>query len=95
MKTFEGQIISDKMNKAAVVLIERRYRHPMYGKIIKKNKKIHAVNEIGAKTGERVTIAETKPVSKTISFKVIEVIDKKAKEVAPAKTKRKAETKKK
>jgi small subunit ribosomal protein S17 len=95
MKTFEGQIISDKMAKAVVVLIERRYRHPMYGKIIRKNKKIHAVNEIGAKIGERVVIAETRPVSKTISFKVIEVVDKKVKEVPSAKAEKETEVKKK
>ncbi|RJR24963.1 30S ribosomal protein S17 [Candidatus Microgenomates bacterium] len=80
MKTFEGQVVSDKMVKAAVVLIERRFRHPMYGKIVKKNRKIHAVNEIGAKEGETVVIAETRPVSKTISFKIIEIINSKKEE---------------
>lgn len=92
MKTFEGQVVSDKMVKTAVVLIERRYRHPMYGKIVKKNKKIHAVNEIGAKEGEKVIIGEVRPISKTISFKVIEIIGQKPKETKKPK---KAEVEKK
>lgn len=77
MKKIQGTIISDKMNKAAVVLVERKYRHPLYGKIITKKKKIHAVNEIKAKTGQTVWIAETRPVSKTISFKITEVVGEK------------------
>jgi small subunit ribosomal protein S17 len=77
MKKFQGTIISDKMNKAAVVLIERKYRHPLYGKIITKKKKIHAVNEIEAKTGQTVWITEIRPVSKTISFRISEVVEEK------------------
>jgi small subunit ribosomal protein S17 len=58
MKNLSGNIISDKMQKVAVVLIERQFRHPVYGKIIKKNKKIHAVNEVNAKTGDLVSLVD-------------------------------------
>lgn len=74
MKKFLGTIISDKMNKAAVVLVESKYRHPLYGKIISKKKKFHAANEIGAKKGQTVWITETRHISKTISFRVSEII---------------------
>lgn len=76
MKTFQGKVIATKMTKAAVVLVERKFRHPLYGKIVKKKKKIHAVNEIGAKKGETVNIVETRPISKTISFKISEIVDR-------------------
>ncbi len=77
MKNLFGNVISDKMQKTAVVLIERQFRHPMYGKIIKKNKKIHAVNEIGAKTGDLVNLIEVRPVAKTVSFKIEKIIKSK------------------
>ena len=77
MKKFQGTVVSDKMNKAAVVLIETKYRHPFYGKIVNKKKKIHAVNEIKAKEGQTVWITETRPISKTISFKVSEIVGEK------------------
>lgn len=74
MNSFEGIVFSDKMNKAAVVIIERSYRHPKYGKILRVKQKIHAVNEIGAKVGQKVVIAATRPVSKTITNKIIKII---------------------
>jgi len=74
MKTLTGVILSDKMTKAAVVLIERKFRHPLYGKILKRKSKIHATNEIGAKNGQMVKISETRPVAKTISFKITEIV---------------------
>lgn len=76
MKAFFGKVVSDKMTKAAVVLIERKSRHPVYGKILKRKKKIHAGNEIGAKMGDEVEITETKPISKTISFKISKIVKK-------------------
>lgn len=74
MKEIIGQIISDKMNSSAIVLIERSYRHPLYGKIIRLKKKLHASNKIGAKTGQMVKLVSTKPVSKTISFNISEIL---------------------
>ncbi len=76
MKAIEGKVVSDRMTKSAVVLIERKYRHPLYGKIISRRKKIHARNEIGAKAGQMVRLAGTKPTAKTVSFKIVEILDK-------------------
>lgn len=74
MKTIEGIIISDRMAKTAVVLVERKTRHPLYGKIISKKRKIHARNEIGAKMGQVVRITQVKPLAKTVSFKIQEIV---------------------
>ena len=74
MKTFQGKIISDKMNKTVVVLIERKFRHPLYGKILKRKGKIHARNGIEAKIGQMVEIKEGKPMAKTVSFTVTKII---------------------
>lgn len=74
MKKIQGKVISDRMEKTAVILVERRYRHPMYGKILKRKKKIHAANVIGAKAGQLVEIAETRPVSRTTAFRITKII---------------------
>jgi len=74
MKRFVGTVVSDKMAKAAVVLVERKYRHPLYKKIVSQKKKIHARNEVGAKTGQLVSLIETRPYSKTISFKIEKIL---------------------
>lgn len=79
MKVLQGKVVSDKMTKAATVVVQRSFKHPMYGKIVTKRKKIHAVNQIGAKLGQFVKIAEIKPVSKTISHKIVEIIKLKVK----------------
>jgi len=83
MKVVQGVVISDKMNKAAVVLIERSYRHPVYGKILRRKKKIHASNEIGTKAGQMVKLSETRPISKTIAFKISEIVGEKKNEEEP------------
>ena len=77
MKKIEGIIISDKMAKTAIVMVERKTRHPLYGKIISKKKKIHARNEIGAKIGQVVRIIQVKPLAKTVSFKILEIVGEK------------------
>lgn len=77
MKTFQGKVVADKMKKTVVVLIERKFRHPLYGKILRRKRKIHARNEIGAKTGQLVEIKEGKPLAKTVSFTVAKIIEDK------------------
>ena len=72
-RRLKGKVVSDKMTKAATVLIERKYRHPLYGKILTKRKKLHVRNEIGAIVGQTVKVVEIKPVSKTISHKIVEI----------------------
>ena len=70
-----GTIVSDKTDKTVTVLVERKVKHPLYGKIIRRSKKYHAHDEDnGFHTGERVRIEETKPMSKTKSWKVLDRI---------------------
>jgi len=77
MKTFIGKVVSNKMNKAAVVVLEHSYKHPLYGKILTRKRKIHVADEIGVKTGDEVEIAEVKPISKTISHKITKIVNQK------------------
>ena len=83
MKTILGTVISDKMNGAAIVLTERKYRHPKYGKIMKSSNKLHVVNKIGAKVGQKVKVIETRPISKTIAFRILEIVMEEKKEKEP------------
>lgn len=73
MKKFEGKVISDKMNKAAVVEVNFVKKHPLYRKRMVVKRKIHAQNTLGAKIGDTVKIVECRPISKTIAFKIVEV----------------------
>ncbi|KTD23286.1 30S ribosomal protein S17 [Legionella londiniensis] len=74
-RTIIGKVVSDKMNKTIVVLVERAVKHPKYGKIMKRRTKLHAhdENEV-CKIGNIVKIQETRPISKTKAWKLIEVI---------------------
>jgi small subunit ribosomal protein S17 len=68
-----GTVVSDKTDKTVVVKVERKVKHPLYGKIIRRSKKYHAHDEDNAfHTGEVVRIEETAPISKLKSWKVIE-----------------------
>ena len=77
MKIFTGKVISTKMTRTATVSVERVVVHPMYKKRFKRTKKYHVHDEIGVKTGDRVSFVACKPVSKLKRWKIIEVIDKK------------------
>ncbi len=68
-----GTVVSDKTDKTVVVQVERKMKHPLYGKIIRRSKKYHAHDEDNAfKAGETVRIEETRPMSKLKSWRVIE-----------------------
>lgn len=74
-KTLDGVIVSVKMAKTVVVRITRRCPHPLYKKLIKKDNKLNVdVGAFAPKIGNRVRIVETKPISKTKHFKILEVI---------------------
>ncbi len=76
-RTLTGTVTSDKMDKTVTVLVERRVKHPLYGKYVVESKKYHAhdeSNECGV--GDKVEIAETRPLSKTKSWKVTRVLEK-------------------
>jgi small subunit ribosomal protein S17 len=75
-RTLVGTVVSDKMNKTVTVLIERRVRHPLYGKIIVRSNKYHAHDEANvAKTGDTVEIQEGRPISKTKAWTVTRVVE--------------------
>ncbi|MCE2870549.1 MAG: 30S ribosomal protein S17 [Oxalobacteraceae bacterium] len=74
-RTLVGMVVSDKMDKTVTVLIERRVRHPLYGKIIVRSNKYHAHNEGNvAKSGDTVEIQEGRPISRTKSWTVTRVV---------------------
>lgn len=80
-RTQSGRVVSDKMDKTVTVLIERRVKHPMYGKILNKSSKIKAHDENNdCRIGDVVTIAETRPLSKSKSWALVN-IDERAAEV--------------
>ena len=75
-RVLTGTIVSDKTDKTVVVKVERRVKHPLYGKIIKRSKKYHAHDEGNEfKAGETVRIEETRPISKLKTWKVIDRVD--------------------
>ena len=76
-KTRTGRVVSDKMDKTIVVSIEDHVKHPVYGKIVKRTKKIHAHdanNECGI--GDTVLIMETRPLSKTKRWRLVKIVEK-------------------
>ena len=80
-RTLTGRIVSDKMDKTVTVLVERRVKHPVYGKILTKSSTIKAHDETNdANTGDLVTIAECRPVSKDKSWKLVNIDERAAAE---------------
>ena len=72
-----GKVISNKMQKSIVVTVERRVSHKKYGKIIRRSSKIHAHDEQNeCQIGDIVKIAETRPISKTKAWKLVEIIER-------------------
>ena len=77
IRTLQGRVVSDKMDKSIVVAIERRVKHPIYGKYIKRTTKIHAHDENNtSRQGDLVTIRETAPVYKTMSWALVYVLER-------------------
>ncbi|GAA0354473.1 30S ribosomal protein S17 [Morganella psychrotolerans] len=77
IRTLQGRVVSDKMEKSIVVTIERMVKHPLYGKFIKRTTKLHVHdenNECG--TGDLVEIRETRPLSKTKSWALVRILEK-------------------
>jgi small subunit ribosomal protein S17 len=77
IQTLTGRIVSDKMNKTVTVLVERRVKHALYGKIVTKSSKYHAHDENNeCKEGDLVEIQATRKLSKTKAWRVSKVIEK-------------------
>lgn len=75
-KRLRGKIVSDKMQKTVVVSLDMRTSHPIYGKVLTNTKRFKARNEIDAKLGDSVVIEECRPLSKEVTWKVVEVLKK-------------------
>lgn len=76
-RTLAGRVVSDKMDKTVTVLIERRVRHPVYGKVVTRSTKIKAHDEANeCRIGDLVAIAETRPLSRTKAWRLVEVIER-------------------
>jgi small subunit ribosomal protein S17 len=71
-----GVVSSDKMQKTVTVTLVRRYTHPVYGKQVTRTKKVKARNEMEAKTGDTVRIMETRPLAKTVNWRVTEIVER-------------------
>ena len=76
-KTREGLVVSDKMDKTVVVVVEDRVKHALYGKVIRRTRNLKAHDEANAcGVGDRVLLMETRPLSATKRWRVVEVIEK-------------------
>ncbi len=77
VRTVIAEVVSDKMDKSAVVMVERRVRHPLYGKYIRRSTKLHIHDQNNeCKPGDTVTIQECRPISKTKTWKLVEVVER-------------------
>jgi small subunit ribosomal protein S17 len=76
-KIREGLVVSDKMDKTVVVAVEDRFKHPLYGKVVRRTSKLKAHDEQNScGIGDRVLLMETKPLSATKRWRVVEILEK-------------------
>jgi small subunit ribosomal protein S17 len=75
-RVVQGRVVSDKMDKTITVVVERRVKHPVYGKYITRSSKVHAHDENNtAGIGDTVLVAESRPLSKTKTWTLVEVVE--------------------
>ncbi len=78
-RTVEGRVVSNKMQKTVTVLVERQVKHALYGKYIKRSTKLHAHDEDSScQEGDIVRLVETRPMSKTKTWRVVEIVSRAA-----------------
>jgi len=76
-KTREGLVVSDKMDKTVVVIVEDRVKHPLYGKVLRRSSRLKAHDEANsAGVGDRVRLMETRPLSATKRWRVVEIVER-------------------
>ncbi|WJW75039.1 30S ribosomal protein S17 [Thiohalobacter sp. IOR34] len=76
-RSLTGRVVSDKMDKSITVMIERRVRHPLYGKYIRRSTKLHVHDENNeCKAGDLVSIEQCRPMSKTKSWRLVSVLER-------------------
>jgi len=75
-RTLTGKVLSNKMDKSITVLVERRVRHPVYGKYMTKSSKVHAHDEKNeCNVGDVVSLSESKPISKTKAWQLVSILE--------------------
>ena len=76
-RTLQGRVVSDKMDKSITVVIERRVKHPIYGKFVRKSTKVHAHHENNeCKIGDVVIVEQCRPLSKTKSWRLVKLVER-------------------
>lgn len=76
-RTLTGRVVSDARQKSITVLVERKVKHPVYGKFLRKSTKFHAHDELGeCRVGDLVTIEQCRPISKTKSWRLVRIEQK-------------------
>lgn len=77
IRTLVGKVVSDKMDKTVTVLVERKVKHPIYGKVVRRSKKFHAHDESNQyQVGDVVVIAESRPLSRTKTWVVTSLVER-------------------
>jgi len=75
-RTLTGKVVSNKMDKSITVLVERKVRHPVYGKYMTKSSKVHAHDEKNeCNVGDLVSLSESKPISKTKAWQLVSILE--------------------
>ena len=76
-RTLTGRVVSDKMDRTVTVMVERRVRHPLYGKIIRRSTKVHAHDEENScRVGDTVRVVECRPISKSKTWRLVENVER-------------------
>jgi len=76
-RTFQGRVVSDKMDKTITVLVERRVAHPIYGKIMRRSTKVHAHDEANeCRIGDVVMVEQCRPLSKSKTWRLVKVLER-------------------
>jgi small subunit ribosomal protein S17 len=78
-RTLQGRVISDRMDKTVTVLVERRVKHPVYGKFLRRSTKVHAHDENNeCRTGDVVRVEQCRPLSKSKTWRLVQVVERAA-----------------
>jgi len=78
-RTLQGRVVSDKMDKTVTVLIERKVKHPLYGKFVRRSTKVHAHDANNeCRTGDLVIVEQCRPLSKSKSWRLVEIVERPA-----------------
>ncbi len=76
-RTLQGRVVSDKMDKTVTVMIERRVKHPLYGKFVRRSTKVHAHDENNeCRIGDVVVVEQCRPLSKTKSWRFVKLVER-------------------